>query len=323
MLCIYLTLIKKFDKFIILFCKLIKKILYCDKKNIMKNKTSILVPTDFSEVCNNAFNHACDLAQILNLKVYALHVITNETKSYLEKQNLSKNELEERLKNYTLGKKAEYEVETDYIIKEGSIFDEIGTISKYIKAAFVVLGTHGKLGFQRLTGSYALKVINNTDIPTIVVQKKSVKQGGYKNIVFPIQPFGDDRQKVNYAITLAKDFGATIHLYPKMDQDKFARQKILGIIRQIMGIFDENGVEYSKTIPEERAGNFAKQVIDYAVVNDADLIMIVTGNNPSLPMFDSADEQIIFNTSQIPVMCINPARVKKIASFGGSSWSGI
>lgn len=289
----------------------------------MKNKTSILVPTDFSEVCNNAFNHACDLAQILDLKVYALHIITKETKSYLEKQKLTKVELEERLKNYTLGKKAEYEVETDYIIKEGSIFEEIGNISKYINAAFVVLGTHGKLGFQRLTGSYALKVINNTDIPTIVVQKKTVKPGGYKNIVFPIQPFSDDRQKVNYAITLSKDFGAKIHLYPKIEQDKFSKQKTIGIVRQIMSMLAEEGIPYEKTIPEERAGNFAKQVVDYAVVNDADLIMIVTGNNPSLPMFDSADEQIIFNTSQIPVMCINPARVKKIASFGGPSWSGI
>lgn len=289
----------------------------------MKNKTSILVPTDFSEVCNNAFNHACDIAKLLNLKVYALHIITKETKSYLEKQKLTKQELEERLKNYVLGKKAEYEVETDYIIKDGSIFEEIGNVSKYINAAFVVLGTHGKIGFQRLTGSYALKVINNTDIPTIVVQMKKVKSGAYKNIVFPIEAFGYDRLKVNYAVTLSKNFGAKIHLYPKMEQDKFAKQKIIGIVRQIMGIFEEEGVPYEKNIPEERAGNFAKQVIDYAVINDADLIMIVTRNNPTLPMFDSADEQIIFNTSQIPVMCINPARVKKIASFGSSSWSAI
>ncbi len=288
----------------------------------MKNK-SILVPTDFSEVCNNAFNHACDLAQVLNAKVYALHVITKETKSYLDKQKLSKEELEDRLRNYVLGKKAEFEIETDYILKEGSIFEEIGNVSKYVNAGFVVLGTHGKVGFQRLTGSYALKVINNTDVPTIVVQKKTPRSGGYKKIVFPIRAFGEDRQKVNYAITLAQNFDAEIHLFPKMEQDKFAKTKILGITKQIMSIFEEEGIKYCKKIPEERAGNFAKQVIDYAVVNDADLIMIVTGNNPALPMFDSAEEQIIFNTSQIPVMCINPARVKKIASFGGSSWSGI
>lgn len=285
-------------------------------------KDSILVPTDFSEVCNNAFNHACDLAMELNVKVIALHVITKETKSYLDAQKLDKAALEERLKAYVLGKKAEYQIDTDYVIREGSIFEEIGIISKELRTEFVVLGTHGKVGFQRLTGSYALKVINSTEIPTIVVQKKEPKSGGYRNIVFPVSPYSEDRQKINYAVSLAKMFNATIHMVPKYETDKFARKKILGMIKQIKEIFDENDVSYSKKLPEEGAGNFSKQVIDYAVVNDADLIMIVTTSNASLPMFDSTDEQIVFNTSQIPVMCINPARVKKIANFS-SGWSGI
>ncbi len=285
-------------------------------------KDSILVPTDFSEVCNNAFNHACDLAQELNIKVVALHVVTKETKNYLNSKNLDKAALEERLKNYVLGKKAEYQIDTEYILREGSIFEEIGKVSKELKSVFVVLGTHGKVGFQRLTGSYALKVINSTEIPTIVVQKKEPKVGGYKNIVFPVSPYSEDRQKINYAISLAKNFHATIHMVPKYETDKFARKKILGIIKQIKIIFDENDVSYCKKLPDEGAGNFSKQVIDYAVVNDADLIMIVTSSNSALPMFDSSDEQIVFNTSQIPVMCINPARVKKIATFS-SSWQGI
>lgn len=289
-------------------------------KNIMKD--SILVPTDFSEVCNNAFNHACDLAQELGAKVIALHVITKETKSYLDSQKLEKDGLEERLNDYVKGKKAEYDIEVDYILREGSIFDEISSVSKDLNSAFVVLGTHGKVGFQRLTGSYALKVINSTEIPTIVVQKTVQKNTDYKNIVFPVSPYSEDRQKINYAISLAKSFDATIHLFPKYETDKFARKKILGIVKQIKVIFDENGVSYNKKMPEEMAGNFSKQIIDYSVMNNADLIMIVTSSNASLPMFDSSDEQIVFNTSRIPVMCINPARVKKITTFR-SGWSGI
>ncbi|MBN2892700.1 MAG: universal stress protein [Bacteroidales bacterium] len=283
-------------------------------------KESILVPTDFSEVCNNAMNHACDLAKDLNLKVIALHVVTKETKTYLDDQKLSNEALEKRLSDYVNGKKAEFEVDTDYVLREGSIFDEISNISKEMKSAFVVLGTHGKVGFQRLTGSYALKVINNTEIPTVVVQKKP-QEGSYKNIVFPISAFAEDRQKLNVAMAIAKAFGATIHLFPKFETDKFARKKILGIVKQVLQIFEENGIDYCKTLPDESAGNYSKQVVDYAVVHDADLIMIVTGSNTTLPMFDSADEQIIFNSSQIPAMCINPARVKRV-SFGGSSWSG-
>ncbi len=285
-------------------------------------KNSILVPTDFSEVCNNAFNHACSLAQGLDIRVIALHVITKDTKNYLNTNNLDISVLEERLKTYVSEKKEKYKVETDYVIKEGSIFEEIGQISKDLKSFFVVLGTHGKIGFQKITGSYALKVINNTEIPTIVVQQKELKTAGYKNIIFPVSPFSNDREKVGYAISLAKKFDATIHLVPRYETDKFAVEKIIAIIKQIKELFEENKVKYCKKIPEEGPGNFSKQVVDYAVVNDADLIMIVTNSNKSLPIFESAEEQIIFNSSQIPVMCINPARVKKIFSFG-PSWSAI
>ncbi|MBN2662104.1 MAG: universal stress protein [Bacteroidales bacterium] len=285
-------------------------------------KDTILVPTDFSEVCNNAFNHACDLAKNLGVKVVALHVITKETKNYLDDQHLDNKGLEKRLSDYVNGKKAEFEVETEYVLKEGSIFDEIANVSKELNSVFIVLGTHGKVGFQRLTGSYALKVINSTKIPSIIVQKKPIKASSYKNIVFPVKSFSENLQKVRYAIDIAKNFDATIHLVPKYDNDKYAKSKLLGDINHIQQMLTEENVDYCKTLPDEGAGNFSKQVIDYAVTNDADLIVIITSSNSALPMFDSADEQIIFNTSQIPVMCVNPARVKKIASFGGN-WPGM
>lgn len=285
-------------------------------------KNNILVPTDFSEVCNNAFNHACDLAKLLKVKVIALHIITPETKAYLESQNLDLSALENRLNDYVKGKRAEYEIEAEYILREGSIFEEIGNVSKELESSFIVLGTHGKVGFQRLTGSYALKVINSTNVPTIVVQKKPVKPGGYKNIVFPVKAFSENLQKVKYAIELAKIFDSTIHIVPKYETDKYAKSQLLGDINHIINIFEDNKIKYCKDLPEEGAGNFSKQVLDYAIINDCDLIMIVTASSATLPMFDSAEEQIIYNTAQIPVMCINPARVHRITSFTSSSWQG-
>ena len=282
---------------------------------------TILVPTDFSEVCNNAMNHACDLAKHLKIKVLALHVVTKETKSYLDKEKLQSNALESRLKDYVAGKKAEFEVETDYVLQAGSIFDVISKVSKDRNSVFIVLGTHGKVGFQRLTGSYALKVINSTDIPSIVVQKKAL-EGGYKNIVFPLSAYSNDRQKTSMAAAIAKAFNSKVHLFPKYESDKFAKNKLLSLIKFTLHYFDEKGVDYCNELPPESAGNFSKQVIDYAVVNNADLIVIVTGSKTSLPMFDSNDEQIVFNSVQIPVMCINPARVDT-KTFGGGSWSGL
>jgi hypothetical protein len=113
-----------------------------------------------------------------------------------------------------------------------------------------------------------------------------------------------------------------IHIFPKEENDKIWQKKMKVIIKQITDAFEANKVRYVVANASEWPGNFAKQVIDYAVVNDADLIMIMTSSEPTLPMFDTWDEQIIFNSSQIPVMCINPARVKKIKFAGSSEWSG-
>ncbi len=274
----------------------------------MANKT-ILVPTDFSEVCNNAVNHGLGLAKHFGYSVVMLHVINKETKSYIKKEGIDMEGLEKRLQDLAAEKSEFYGVETSYILKEGNIFDVISETAEFQNAVLVILGTHGKVGFQRLTGSYALKVISNTDAATIVVQKKELN-AKYKNIIFPVTVSSQDRQKVGLAISIARTFDATIHIIPKFESEKISRTRIMNVVKQIKDTFAKYNIKHIDKVTEPGGGNFAKQVIDYTVVNDGDLIMIMTGgDNASLPMFDSWDEQLVFNSSQIPVICLNTARL--------------
>ncbi len=288
----------------------------------MPKKNIILVPTDFSEVCDNALNHACDLAKHFNFEIYVLHVITKETKKILSEAGETVDDLKKKLEDYVNDKKEKYPgINITPVLREGNLFSTIGDVSREINAGLIVLGTHGKVGFQRITGSYALKVINSTEVPTIVVQKKPLKDV-YKNIVFPVTKYTEEMQKINLAISIANAFDATIHIVPNFEGDSDEIKMVKAIVKKIMEIFEEKGVRFVFKVKEsDFTGNFAKMVIDYSVINDADLIMIVTRSKPTLALFDSWDEQIIFNSSQIPVMCINPARVKGI-KFGGG-WSGI
>ena len=81
--------------------------------------------------------------------------------------------------------------------------------------------------------------------------------------------------------------------------------------------FDESKVNYTIKVAPKSAG-FEKQVVDYATSINSELIMIMTNPSKGLSNFilGSYDEDIIFNTPQIPVMCINPRDVnwKKIVS---------
>jgi len=273
----------------------------------------ILIPTDFSEVCDNAIEHGLVAAKALDFRVFLLHVINSDTDKYLKAEKLTRDSITERMDALAKEKSAKSGVQVEYVIKSGDFFKKITKVTQKLGAKLIILGTHGKLGFQKITGSFALKVITLTNTPTIVVQKRSF-QDGYKNIVFPITAYSEDRQKVIWAVNIAKTFDATVHLIPKFATEQLNKKKIMNMTKQIKDVFDEYSVKYTDEVREPEAGNFAKQVIDYAVENEAELIMTIVHQDKMLPMFTSMDDQIIFNSSQIPVICINPAKIK-IASW--------
>jgi nucleotide-binding universal stress UspA family protein len=269
----------------------------------------ILIPTDFSEVCNNAVEHGMFLAKALKSQVWLLHVFDKETDKYLNENNLEESSLELQLHETAEKYSKEYGISVDTLIESGNLFDKIKEVSKRLNAKLIILGTHGKTGFQRIAGSYALKVVTSTNTPTIIVQKKSEREG-YKNIVFPITSSTEDRQKVLWAVSIAKTFNSIVHLLPKFESEKYHKTKIMNITKQIKDIMTKYGVSFVDKVSSPEAGNFAKQVIDYSVENNADLIMTLVNKDKTF-FFTSWDEQIIYNSSQIPVICINPVDTKK------------
>lgn len=280
-------------------------------------KKIILIPTDFSEVCQYATEHGLILAKAMKYEVTLLHVINKATHKYLDEENLDKNSIKVMMKKTAKEYTEKYGVPVNVRISQGKLFEKIKKINKKIKPKLIILGTHGKLGFQKIAGSYVLKVITSTKTPTVVVQKKS-NIAGYKNIVFPITSSTKDRQKVSWAVTIAKTFGATVHLIPKFESEKYHKKRIINVTKQIKDFMTEYGINFVDKVSSPEAGNFAKQVIDYAVDNNADLIMTLVDKDKTF-VFASWDEQIIFNSSQIPVICINPIHTKKSAWAG--AWS--
>jgi nucleotide-binding universal stress UspA family protein len=280
-----------------------------DTKNIF------LIPTDFSEVCRNAEEHGLVLAKAMNCKIALLHVINKETHKYLEEKKLNENDLKEMLNKTAEIYRKEYAVDVEVYLETGNLFDKIKETCDLINPKLIILGTHGKLGFQKIAGSYVLKVIELCQTPTVVVQKQSNIEG-YKNIIFPITSSTQDRQKVTWAIYIAKVFHATIHLIPKFESEKFHKTRIMNVTKQIKNIMTENEINFIDKVSSPEAGNFGKQIIDYAVENKADLIMTIIDKEKTF-MFSSWDEQIIYNSSQIPVICINPVETQKSGWYKG------
>lgn len=272
----------------------------------------ILVPTDFSETCQNAINHGVELAEYLDLKLMILHVINKDTKSQLKKEKLDISAIAEKLNDIANDIRERSRLTVETLTREGSIFDEINQAAVDLGARLMVMGTHGKKGLQHVFGSYALKVVTKSPVPTIVVQDTSFGKG-YSDIVFPINSFTEARQQVQWAIHMARTFGSCIHILRQPQNDPALANKIKVVSAQILEAFAKHGMRYTITDAEKK-GNFAAQLISFAAGKNADLIMIMTDADIFSSDFNAGawDEKMMFNAHKIPVMCINPVMTGKV-----------
>ncbi len=272
----------------------------------------ILVPTDFSETCQNAINHGVELAEYLDLKLMILHVINKDTKSQLKKDNLDISAIAEKLNDIANDIRERSRLTVETLTREGSIFEEINQAASDLGARLMVLGTHGKKGLQHVFGSYALKVVTKSPVPTIVVQDTSFGKG-YSDIVFPINSFTEARQQVQWAIHMARTFGSCIHILRQPQNDPALANKIKVVSAQILEAFAKYGIRNTITDAEKK-GNFAAQLISFAAAKNADLIMIMTDADIFSSDFNAGawDEKMMFNAHKIPVMCINPVMTGKV-----------
>lgn len=273
-------------------------------------KNVILVPTDFTKVADCALNHAIVLAKKLGAEINLLHIVA--------KQNAI-NATKEKLNKLAKDVSASHGITVNGIVRVGNIFEDIGDVAAEIGAKLIIMGTHGVRGIQHLTGSNAIKVITNSNVPFIVVQEKSITDS-YEKIVLPMDMSKDTKQKLGATAYIAKYFGSKVFVFAPKEEDEFLRNAVNRNVAFTEKYLKEQNIPYEIVISEEK-GNFTKLTIRYAASINADLIAIV--NDPDaagVPDFlGSSDEQhILTNDPQIPVLCVNPMQVTVAGSVLGS-----
>lgn len=267
----------------------------------------ILVPTDFTEVAHTAINHAVELAKTTHSSVVILHVVKNEA----EISEIS-SKLEDEVK---LAISIEGDVEVTSLIKVGNIFDDIGDAADEVKASMIVMGTHGASGWQKITGSNALKVITNSTVPFVVVQKQVMKESGYDSIVAPLDLHNETKQKLEAVADMAKYFNSEVHIVTPKETDEFLMHKLNGNIAWAKRYLSEKGISNSTHIVK-RKGDFVSQMLEIADEVDADLISIMNlQKNSLIGMLSNYEQDIIMNESQIPVLCVNPVYIGNSGSI--------
>jgi nucleotide-binding universal stress UspA family protein len=188
---------------------------------------NILCPIDFSEFSRHAFDRAVAIARTSQASVTALHVVPVQTAAailpYLGPESLGPFELPEvdlarimREMNTFLAIDETLDVPVTCEVTEApDIHKEILVRGEQLPADLIVMGTHGRSGFQRLVlGSVTEKVLRKAKSPVLTVPH-SLPDGpsgraSFQRILCAVDFSECSLAALRYAMSLASQHGARL-----------------------------------------------------------------------------------------------------------------
>lgn len=279
------------------------------------NSNKILIPVDFSDTSLLAIKHGAFLAKYTKGDVYLLHVINKQYEHYavleqplhIDNPEAYETGASNKLNELAGSVSKEYGVSVNTIVSLGNPTKEIINTAKDIKADLVVMGTHGYSPLEELViGSNTLKVITKSSCPVMTMSEKA-KKLGYSNILMPIDTSGHSRQKVNYAVELAKAFSAHLHvvgLLGSNDENEGAGMDV--VMTQIKKIATDKSVNCTSEVLKD-VKNRADATIKHAEKVKADLIIIMTDQDAEISgFFLGPYSQQVIHHSKVPVIAVTP-----------------
>lgn len=257
------------------------------------SKNIYLVLHDFTPVGDAALDYAISISSNLSAEIKLVNLVSDKkdvagSKAKLDAiiskvQNLNGNSITS-------------------LARVGSIFEDIALIVKEEKANLIVMGTHGAKGFQKIFGSYAMKVVKSSDVPFFVIQKET-KPKNIKKIVVPIDLEKESLQIVNIAGDLAEMYQAEIFVVAEKQDDSLLGQRIKNRILIVRKQYEERNIKCTIELISGK-GSYSEKIMTYAVDNSADLVAIAYHSASILP-FDTFAQSLLMNNEFLPCVILN------------------
>lgn len=252
-----------------------------------------IVPHDLTSVGDTALDYALFLGNHVRTEVMVLNLVDNKAKIAPTQQ---------KLEAIVAAKEIPASVNVTVNVAMGDIFSDISKIANKEHAQLIIMGTHGAKGFQKLTGSYAIKVIASCDVPFMIVQA-GTKHVEIKNIVVPIDLTKESLQIVSPAGDLARIFNATVHVIGERHNDEGLSTQTKNRVLLIRNKYDEKGVNCEVHLLKN-GGSYSKKIMQYVSEVGVNVIAVAYYSESLLPQFDSFAQSLITNDLKLPCMIL-------------------
>ena len=263
-------------------------------ENVSEN---IIVPYDFTEKADCAVKHASIMAKNLNAEVVLLHIVKKEDQS---------SEASSKLDGVVAQFQADNGVKTSYVVREGNIFKTINEVVAEMKSLVVVMGTHGMKGMQKITGSWALKVIVGCHVPYLIVQKDP-DYSTPANVLFPVDYKLESKEKLKWVDLLSSIGNVKIVLFGQQGNGPMYDNPTRANMMFCKRYLEEKNIAYDSIWVDEK-GSFLELSLKYAEEHKIDVIMITTTRDIAFHdyILGAYEQTVISNSAEIPVFVVNP-----------------
>jgi nucleotide-binding universal stress UspA family protein len=298
----------------------------------------ILCPVDFSDCSRHALTHAVAIAKWYKSTVTTFYacapvpisayatVAPMMPSSLVAGENL--NDVRAAM-NELATTAAAANVPIEIAIGEGPAAKEIVAKAADDKSDLIVIGTHGRSGFDRLMlGSVTEKVLRKAGCPVLTVPPKAGDHAlgasvVFKRIVCAVDFSACALRALDYAVSLATESNATltvVHVIEPLPQTPYPGQEAMlpfNIVQDYITTAEAQGKELlAKAIPDEvrnrcrvetvqRLGKPHQEILTLAETEAADLIVIgVHGRSAAdLLLFGSTTQHVV-RQAACPVLTI-------------------
>ncbi len=186
----------------------------------------ILCPVDFSEASDRALEYALALGKRHGGSVSVMHVLPTvlagpDVYPYLSEPVLASAEARDRAYQ-RLGdfvhRALSGGIGAEVILEDGDVVDEVLQTTKKLESDLVVMGTHGRRGFQRLLlGSVTERVLRQSEAPVLSIPpgapKPDADSGPFRRILCPVDFSPSSLAGLELALTLRQGEAEVVVLH--------------------------------------------------------------------------------------------------------------
>ncbi len=304
----------------------------------------ILCPVDFSEFSVRAYHHALSLAEHYRAQMVVQNIVELSRYPYAD-YVASQGDYAEFCRALHEGGKAKLrefvekhthdEIRLELVVNEGAAADSILSLAQARNVDLIVMGTHGRRGFDRLVlGSVTDRVMRTARCPVLAISKapheSKVHDSAHDSVPHDSVPH-EPRAKVeerrhvhhlsrilfctdfsrnaeralNYAISVTKEYNAELtllHVLEEAPSPAKAKEAIATAAEQLDKLIVSKERENLKVKTVVRIGKPYQEIIQLAVEAQIDTVIMGVSGRGAL-------DRAVFGSTTYRVMQLGPCPV--------------